>query len=281
VRAVSKALDVLGLIATGDVMTGRDLALRMGLPKSTAHRLLGDLIALRLVQRAGERLVIGPRIIELAGGRVGAQRLVHVAQPEMVALRDRCRETVALHMLERGGRVLLHQVESTQEHRWVYTNAGKPMPLHAGAAAKMLLALLPEDEARAFMDRTSLQAFTPSTPRDRGRLMRELEAIRRDRYAISIQEVTPGIASIAVPLDTGDRAARAVLCVTGPMMRLNPAALDAIRPLLNEAAAKIARQLSPEPARVPAPSAPRPASPAARPGVNGRAARPGASRGRR
>jgi IclR family acetate operon transcriptional repressor len=246
----------------------------MGLPKSTAHRVLGDLIALRLVQRAGARLVIGPRIIELAGGRVGVQRLVHVAQPEMVALRDRCRETVALHMLEGGGRVLLYQAESMEEHRWVYTNVGKHMPLHAGAAAKALLAMLPEDEARALVSRTGLQAFTPSTPRDRGRLLRELEGIRRQRCAVSVQEVTPGIASIAVPLDTGDGGVRAALCVTGPMMRLNPAALEAVRPQLNEAAVRIARQLSPGAAAVSP-------SPATRPAVKAGGARASAQRARR
>jgi IclR family pca regulon transcriptional regulator len=273
VRAVSKALDVLGLIATGEVMTGRDLALRMGLPKSTAHRMLGDLIQLRLVQRVGERLVIGPRITELAGGRVGSQRLVHVAQPEMLALRDRCRETVALHILEHGHRVLLYQAESTHEHRWVYTNPGKPMPLHAGAASKVLLAMLPDDEARALLDQTGLQAFTPSTPRDRGRLMRELEAVRRDRYAISVQEVTGGIASIAVPLETGDDGPRVALCATGPMLRLNTEALRALRPLLDSAAQRIVRRLSPGAPRMPAPPAPRAAS--------GRAPRAIARRGRR
>lgn len=273
-RAISKALDVLGLVAAGEVMTGRDLALRMGWPKSTAHRMLGDLIALRLVQRVGDRLVVGPRITELAGGRVGSQRLVHVAQPEMIALRDRCRETVALHMLENGHRVLLYQAESTHEHRWVYTNPGKHMPLHAGAASKVLLAMLPEAEARALVDQTGLQAFTPHTPQDRGRLMRELQGIRRDRCAISVQEVTAGIASIAVPLETGDEGARAVLCVTGPMVRLNAAALGAIRPLLDNAALKIARRLSPGAPWTSTPSASRAA-------VNGRAPRVLARRGRR
>jgi DNA-binding IclR family transcriptional regulator len=271
VRAVSKALDVLGLIATGEVMTGRDLALRMGLPKSTAHRLLGDLIELRLVQRVGERLVIGPRITELAGGRVGVQRIVHVAQPEMTALRDRCRETVALHMLEGGRRLLLYQAESTHAHRWVYTNSGRHMPLHAGAASKVLLAMLPEHEARALVEQTTMQQFTPSTPRDKGRLLRDLEAIRRERCAISVQEVTGGIASIAVPIDTGEGGARVALCVTGPMVRLNAAALAGLRPLLRDAALRIARQLSPVPPRTPAPSARRAA-------VTGGA---GASRGRR
>jgi DNA-binding IclR family transcriptional regulator len=244
-RAVEKALDVLERIAAGEVAGPRDLVMRLRVPRSTAHRLLADLVDLELIQRAGERLVIGPRITRLAGGRVGHQRLVSVAQPEMMALRDRCRETVALHGLQGGRRVLLAQAESTHEHRWVYT--GQPMPLHAGAASRMLLAMLPEAEAAALLDQHGLPAFTPHTPRDPARLTRDLRRIRREASAISFQEVTPGIASIAVPVGTGDPALCAVLTVTGPMSRLTGAALERIRPLLRETTRTISRALLPGP----------------------------------
>ena len=245
VRTVSKALDVLGLIATSEAASARDITLRLGLPRSTAHRLLAELCALHLVERDGRRLAIGPRITELAGGRVGYQRLIQVARPVMIRLRDRCGETVGLHVLEGGRRVLLYQAESTHEHRWVYTNPGRPMPLHAGAASKMLLAMLPEGEAAEVIARTGLGAFTPDTPRDPARLARELRRIRRDHCAVSFGEVTAGIASIAVPIESGGGGVRAALTVTGPTLRLTAAVLGRLRPLLRTAAGQIARQLAP------------------------------------
>lgn len=248
-KAIEKALDVLDRIAAGDVTTSRDVVVRLRVPRSTAHRMLAELLALELVQRVGDRLVIGPRITRLAGGRVGAQRLVSLAQPEMAALRDRCRETVGLHVLDRDRRVLLYQAESTHEHRWVYTNPGQPMPLHAGAASKMLLAMLPEPEAAALLDRTGLPVFTSHTPRDAARLMREVRRIRRDGHAMSREEVTPGIASIAVPLGTGDDATCAVLTVTGPTVRLTTSTLEQIRPQLRATALGIGRALVPATAR--------------------------------
>ena len=223
-RTISKALDVLGLVATGEAVTARDVARRLRLARSTTHRVLAQLLGLRLLQREGPRLAIGPRIHELAGGRVGYHRLVDVARPEMTALRDRLRETVGLHVLEGGRRVLLHQAESTHEHRWVYTNPGLGMPLHAGAASKMLLALLAEDEALTLVGRRPLKVFTPATPRDPARLRADVRRARRERCAVSLAEVTAGIASIAVPVATGDDGLRAVLSVTGPMVRLTPAA---------------------------------------------------------
>ena len=249
-RTIRKALDVLGLVAMGEAVTARDVALRLRLAKSTAHRMLAEMVALRLLQREGSRFTIGPRIGELAGGRVGYRRLVDVARPELLALRDRSRETVGLHVLEGGRRVLLYQAESTHEHRWVYTNAGQYMPLHAGAASKMLLALLPEEEAMALVARTPLRAFTPGTPRDPARLRADVRRARREQCAVSLAEVTPGIASIAVPVETGDEGPRAVLAVTGPLVRLTPAALRRLQPQLEDAAARIARELLPDGTRL-------------------------------
>jgi IclR family acetate operon transcriptional repressor len=245
VRTISKALDVLGLIATGEAVTARDVALRLRLAKSTTHRMLAEMLALRLVQRDGARFIIGPRVGELAGGRVGYRRLVDVARPEMLSLRDRSRETVGLHVLEGGRRVLLYQAESTHEHRWVYTNSGQYMPLHAGAASKMLLALLPEDEATTLVARTTLQSFTPNTPRDVGRLRTDVRRARRDRCAVSLAEVTPGIASMAVPVDTGEEGLHAVLSVTGPLVRLTVPALRRLQPTLVATASRISRELAP------------------------------------
>lgn len=247
-KAVEKALGVLEQIAAGEVTTARDVVARLHVPRSTAHRMLAELLDLELVRRVGDRLVIGPRITRLAGGRVGVPRLVSVAQPGMIALRDRCRETVGLHVLAGGRRVLLYQAESTHEHRWVYTNPGLPMPLHAGAASKMLLAMLPEDEAAGLLDRGRLAVFTPHTPRDAERLMREVRRIRRDGYATSREEVTPGIASIAVPLGTGDDATCAALSVTGPTVRLTAPMLERIRREIRDTARNISRALVAGPA---------------------------------
>jgi DNA-binding IclR family transcriptional regulator len=157
---------------------------------------------------------------------------------------------VGLHVLEGGRRVLLYQAESTHEHRWVYTNAGQYMPLHAGAASKMLLAMLPEEEAAALVPRTSFKAFTPNTPRDAARLRADVRRARREQCAVSLAEVTPGIASIAVPVETGDEGPRAVLAVTGPLVRLTPAALRRLQPLIEDTASRIARELVPEGARL-------------------------------
>jgi DNA-binding IclR family transcriptional regulator len=157
----------------------------------------------------------------------------------MTWLRDRCGETVGLHVIQGERRILLDQVESRNEHRWVYSNTGVPMPLHAGAASKMLLSLMPPEHALAMLKRRALVAFTRDTPRDSGRLMRELGRIKAQGFAFSSQEVTRGISSIAVPVDWDAAPAGlvAVMSITGPSIRLSERVLKGFLPQLRRAAA--------------------------------------------
>jgi DNA-binding IclR family transcriptional regulator len=236
-----KAVDVLQVVAGREGISAREIAEVLGLPKSTAHRMVLALVDVGFLQRSagGEGFSLGSLIGELAGGHLGEQALMQIARPQMLALRDRCGETVGLHVIQRDRRVLLDQAESRHEHRWVYSNPGVPMPLHAGAASKMLLALLPEREAEGMLRRGDLVAFTLNTPQASDRLLSELGRIRNQGYAISLQEVTPGISSIAVPIPTDPLSFPrfAVMTVTGPRVRLSERALRGLLPQLRETAA--------------------------------------------
>jgi DNA-binding IclR family transcriptional regulator len=242
------AIDAVQLVALRKGVTVRELAEALGLPRSTAHRLVAGLAAVGLIQREGAsgRYVLGTLMGELAGGPAAWQQLMVHCRPQMDALRNASGETVALHVLHAERRVLLDQSESLHEHRWVYSNPRVPMPLHAGAAAKMLLALLPEADMNRLVRRDRLVAFTRNTPRDRALLAREIARIRMRRYAISAQEVSPGIASIAVPVLAEPWAGQpfAVMSLTGPSVRLTEKVLKGYLPKLQMAAKRAADRLA-------------------------------------
>lgn len=242
-----KAVDVLQIVAARNGITVRELAAVLGVPKSSSHRLIVSLVEVGMIQRApnGEGYVLGSLIGELVGGQLRDERLARLAQPYLDMLRDCCCETVGLHVLRGDRRVLLAQAESREEHRWVHSNPGIPMPLHAGAASKAMLSLLSAERVADILGRRGFVVFTLNTPNDAERLGSELTRIRAQGYAISLQEVTPGIASIAVPVifpgddGAGDMPVAAVN-VTGPRVRLGEAELKAVLPRLRATAAEIA-----------------------------------------
>lgn len=245
VRTLKKAIDILHVVAGREAITAREVASALQLSKSATHRILATLDEVGLVQRtiAGNEFALGPLITALGGGQVSRQRLIHLARVHIEGLRDQCSETVGIHVLQGDRRVLLDQAESQHEHRWVYKNPGVPMPLHAGAASKMLLAMLPEAQSMTILKRNKLVSFTANTPHNLDGLKAELRRIRSRRCAISLQEVTPGISSIAVPIDTAQDSLKAVMSITGPHVRLTTTALEQLLPALRQVAVDISRDL--------------------------------------
>lgn len=233
-------VDAVQIVALRGTATVRDLGEALHMPRSTAHRLAASLLAMRFIQKdsAGGGYALGPLVGELAGGTLPWRPLVTHCRPEMEALRDSSGETIALHVMQAERRVLVDQAEGLQELRWVFSNPLMPMPLHAGAAAKMLLALLPAADVTRIVRRDSLVAFTPRTPSDLAGLQRELEQIRAQGHSVSQEEVTPGIVSIAVPVVEAPFAGQplAVLGLTGPMVRLPEKRLKSLVPSLLAAA---------------------------------------------
>ncbi len=245
-----KALDVVQLVALRGEMTVREIGELMGMPKSTAHRLVATLVAVRLLQpHRGEEsgvFTLGTLIDDLAGGQLSWRTMVQYARPEMVAVRDDVGETVGLHVLFAERRLLVEQVVSDHQHRWVYNNQMVPMPLYAGAAAKMLLAMLPESDMRRLAERDHPVAAKRG-PRsgDLDAFLRDLEEIRRRNHSASSEEVNPGISSVAVPViaDAGSGYPLAVLSLAGPSVRFSQKAVKRSLQRLRHAADAIAEAL--------------------------------------
>lgn len=238
-------MEILRLVAKEPVAGIRGIAKRLGMPKSTAHRLMATLQETGLLQRVASNdsatFVLGPLLTEFAGGFTTRQRLGQVARPLMQRLRDKCDETVLLHVFDGSTRIVIEQVESTQQLRRTYTNLGMPVPIYGGAASKVFLASLPEAELRHYW-----KTFPPARTASRRafeRFIVERRTIARQGYAVSFAEITPGVASIAMPITSPDGRVIAAISVTGPLSRLSLTALKEIRPPLAETVREIALAL--------------------------------------
>ncbi len=250
-NTLRKPLAAVQLVALRGELTVREIAEAMKLPKSTAHRLVASLVDVRLLQSErgadGDVYTVGPLVGELNGGQLAWRAIWQHARPEMAALRDEIGETVGLHVLHAERRVLVGQEVSAQSHRWVYNNHMVPMPMYGGAASKMLLALLPEDDRRRLAERDHLAM--PRTGRKTAGLaqfLAELQRIRDQHYSTSSDEVNPGITSIAVPVVTETHRGHplAVITVAGPSVRFTEQVMKRCLPRLRLAARRIAEQLS-------------------------------------
>jgi IclR family acetate operon transcriptional repressor len=245
VQSIDRAVLILRCFSPRTPALGiSDIARMTGLSTSTVHRLLGALLANRLVrQTADRRYALGPLLVQLVRGGAAPTTLHDAALPAMTALRDAVDETVGLHeLLPTGERAVLDQVESHQPLRRTYTEFGVAIPLAYGAPGKIMLALLDEPSREAVLQRP-IEAVTETTITDPEVLRRELRRDRQRRFAFSLSERTPGIRTVAAPIFDATGTVTGALSVSGPEVRMPKSRLTELAPLVRDAAWEVSESL--------------------------------------
>jgi DNA-binding IclR family transcriptional regulator len=212
-----------------------ELVRRTGLPKSTAHRLLGELVDLRLLERTPHGYRLGGRLFEL-GMRASVERgLMEVAIPYMEDLYERTHETV--HLGVREGTEVVY-VAKIGGHRQAVapSRIGGRMPLSCTAIGKALLAFAPTEVTDEVV-LAGLERRTPRTIVAPGVLRRQLGAVRERGVSYEHEESTVGISCVAAPVLDPDEQVIAAISVTGPVTRFRP---ESAAPAVRAAAAGIA-----------------------------------------
>ena len=200
-NSIMKSGEILGYLS-GGVNKISDLSIKIGLSKSSTHRLLKSLEASRLVVQdpLTRQYFLGPRIFELASQPLCAhENLILAAAEGMKQLRDSSGETVGLYVRIGLERICLEEVPSPQNIKHL-VGKGRVLPLYAGSSGKVLLAGLDDDELHTVLSHLTLRRVTHNTPTRKQELRNELDRVRREGYATSFSEAVLGGASICVPI---------------------------------------------------------------------------------
>lgn len=221
VRAVERAIELLKAFSqeTPDLSL-IEMAERTGLAKPTVFRLLATLDASGLIsQNPGNgRYSLGSEITALSAIRARQSELLDRALPIMRRVRDEVDETTSLAIRVGDFRVHLYQLESLKTVRRT-TEIGDLAPLYSGAANRLLLSAMDDAEIDAYLERTTLERFTPRTIVDPGQIWAEITRIRELGYAESRGERNAGGVALAAPVRAASGAIVAAVYVTVPESR--------------------------------------------------------------
>ena len=226
-----------------------ELARRLGLGKSTVHRMLTTLVAEGLIEQnprtGGYRL--GIVMFEL-GEAVRVHMDLHAAVgPVLGELRAQTGESSQVGVLDGHEVVYVDRLESAHSLR-LFTETGRRVPVHCTSSGKVLLAYLSETRRQAVLRAAPLTALTPHTITDRSQLAAELDRVRRRGWAEAINEREIGVASIAAPVRDVSGEVVAAISIGVPLARCSVMALRRLAPVIVEAAEAASRRLgwSPE-----------------------------------
>jgi DNA-binding IclR family transcriptional regulator len=195
VQVLARAAEMLRCLAADpDGLTLIELSSRVGLPRSTAHRIVGALAQEGFVATAPSgKLRVGPALIGIA---VSSRRdLRHEAAPYLERLSHDLHETVNLAVLD-GGEVLFIDQYTSRRYLRISSEIGARFPVHCTANGKVLLAALPPAELQRRLP-GKLEPLTERTITDRARLLAEIEQARATGVAYDREEHALGVSAVA------------------------------------------------------------------------------------
>ncbi len=242
--SVTSALRLLKSFSAEEPELGvSELARRLGVAKSTAHRLATTLVAEGFLEQnpADDRYRLGLSLFAL--GTLVRRRMdvTHQAKPYLDLLRDRSGETVHLAVLDGPNIVYLFNIESKQALR-MHSYLGVHKPAHCTAEGRAMLAFCPEPVLRKVL-RAGLAPRTPNTVTAPRALAALLDQVRRNGFALDDEESEDGMRSLVAPILDASGQVVAAVGLGGPARRLTKKALRALVPLVTGTAQVISARL--------------------------------------
>lgn len=244
VRAVERALDILLCFSQEEpVLSLTQIARRLEMSKSTAHRLLGTLENKRFVARDATTGTyhLGYRFIEMASLVSRQVDLLRWVQPYLQRLSEACGETVDLAVLDGAQVTYLQVVESSQRVK-IAAAVGQRLPAHCTASGKAFMAFLPDDQVQGILD-AGLSCYTDRTRITLSELSEDLCLARERGYALAMGEYETDIHAVAAPILDAAGYPLAAIAIVGPSYRMPRERMPALGRLAQEMTETIRREV--------------------------------------
>lgn len=221
IRAVERALDVLLCFSRQTPqLTMTQIAEKVGMHKSTVHRLLLTLEEKRFVERdsSSGAYHLGINMLQMAYLTLENNDLRRIAIPYLRRLCEQFRETISLSILDGVDMVYLEVIESQQRVK-LAAATGQRLPAFCTASGKAILAFSPDGVLQQVFEH-GMPQYTQNTLDSPERLSENLNQIRGQGFSLSLQEFEEGINAIAAPILDHNNQPIASIAVAGPSYRL-------------------------------------------------------------
>lgn len=219
IKSVDNALALLLMFRETQLIRVSEASARLGVGRSTAHRLLAMLEYHGFIQQdaASKAYRAGSALTEIGLGIVRAMDIREQLRPHLEQLRDDLGETVHLMVLQGTESLFLDSVESSKALR-TSSRIGRSYPAHATSGGKALLAELPEARLAELYPKGRLGPGSNKTMAD---LKRELDVVRKRGYGSNRGETEPDVAAVAVAIKSSFGRPTAAIAVSAPLSRLS------------------------------------------------------------
>ncbi|MEJ2864043.1 IclR family transcriptional regulator [Actinomycetospora flava] len=236
IQSVDHALRLAAVLQQEGPLRVSDAAERLGVARSTAHRLLAMLVYRDFAEQDEDRRYVAGPVLRRPGAPEPVADLRRAALPHLQELTERTDETTNLLVVVGDEARFVASVECDQVLR-VGDRGGRVLPAHLASGGRAVLATRDEAEVRAL--------YPDHGPVDVDALLRDLRRTRRQGFALNDQRTETGVTAIgaAVPSPGTGTAVSGAISISMPTARYRRARLPEWAGLLGDTARRIAQDL--------------------------------------
>lgn len=245
IQVLDRALEILETLATeGKGLGVTELAQRVGLHKSTVHRVLTTLSVWGYVEKNqyDDRYKLGMKIIDLGSIYLNNIELKTEAVPFLRELMEKSKQPVHLARLEDGYVVYIDKVDVLNSIR-MYSQIGRRVNVHCTALGKVLVSQLSMPELEKIINDRGLPKVTANTIVDKDFFYKEIKETRLRGYALDDEENESGIRCIAAPVMDYRGKIIAAISTSGPIDVFDYPAIELLKDHVIDTAKKISARM--------------------------------------
>jgi len=242
VQALDRAMALLLDLADSGSATLTEIASRIGMPASSAHRVLTTLQARKFVEldEASQKWAIGIETFRVGSVYLKQTNVAEAARPVLRRLVDDTGETANLAIADDGDVVFIGQIETHQPIR-AFFRPGTRGHMHSSGIGKALLADLPRTSVEKILRHKGLPEFTNKTLTSPERLFANLDDIRARGWSLDDEERYLGMRCVAASIYNAFGEAIAGISISGPTIRFTDAGVPELGPKVADAALEVTK----------------------------------------
>lgn len=211
IEALARGLDVIRAFKPNrPIMTLSEVASATGLARPTARRMLLTLEELGFVRADQNGFALTPRVLELGMAYIGSNGIWEIARPHLEKLVRYTNESSSLAQLDGSDIVYVARV-AVPKIITIAVTVGTRFPALQTSLGKVLLAELPQDKLEKALAEPTRSGINPLWKPAESERNRVLAEVRTRGWALTDEQLAPGIRSIAAPVrDSSQRVVAAL-----------------------------------------------------------------------
>lgn len=222
VQSAERIFLVMEMLADNGEMGLMEISAALGLHKSTVHRLLMSLIYMGYAKQdeTSQKYMLSYKIVSMAGKLLDRMDIMQVAKPYLERLSDLSGEAVHLVAREDNNILYIYKIEAKVGTIRMVSHVGMVHPMYCSGVGKAIMATLPEKELRQIWNESVIEKKTDKTIVDYEEMLRVLEEVKRNGYALDDEENEKGVRCIAACLKSYQNEVKYAFSISGPTSRM-------------------------------------------------------------